>query len=98
MLGMFKDEVAGKNIKEFVGLRSKLYSFIMEEGKENKRCKGVKKQVVKSSITHEDYKTCLKTGKEQLRKQNIIRSYEHEVYTEEVNKSHYLQWMINDIF
>ena len=86
VLGMFKDEAAGKNIKEFVGLRSKLYSYIMEEGKENKRCKGVKKQVVEKTITHEDYKTCLKTGKEQLRNQNIIRSYEHEVYTEEVNK------------
>ena len=86
VLGMFKDEAAGKNIKEFVGLRSKLYSYIMEEGKENKRCKGVKKQVVKNYISHEDYKTCLETGKEQLRRQNIIRSYEHELYTEEVNK------------
>ena len=86
VLGMFKDEAKGKNIKEFVGLRAKLYSFIMEDGKENKRCKGVKKQVVESSITHEDYKTCLRTGKEQLRKQNILRSYEHEVFTEEVNK------------
>ena len=86
VLGMMKDEVAGKNIIEFVGLRSKLYSFIMEDGGENKKCKGVKKQVVESSITHEDYKTCLTTGKELLRKQNIIRSYNHEVYTEEVNK------------
>ena len=86
VLGMFKDEAAGKRIKEFVGLRAKLYSFIMEDGKENKRCKGVKKQVVESSITHEDYKTCLRTGKEQLRKHNILRSYEHEVFTEEVNK------------
>ena len=86
VLGMFKDEAAGKIIKEFVGLRAKLYSFIMEDGKENKRCKGVKKQVVESSITHKDYKTCLRTGKEQLRKQNILRSYEHEVFTEEVNK------------
>ena len=86
VLGMFKDEAAGKIIKEFVGLRAKLYSFIMEDGKENKRCKGVKNQVVESSITHEDYKTCLKTGKELLRKQNIIRSYEHEVFTEEINK------------
>ena len=53
-----------------------------------KKIKGVKviKGVVKNSITHEDYKKCLLTGKEQLRKQNIIRSYEHEVYTEEVNK------------
>ena len=86
VLGMFKDEVAGKNIKEFVGLRSKLYSFIMEEGKENKKCKGVKRQVVENNITHEDYKTCLTTGKEKLVKQNIIRSYTHETFTEEVNK------------
>ena len=86
VLGKFKDEAAGKIIKEFVGLRAKLYSFKMEDGEENKRCKGVKKQVVKETITHEDYKTCLTTGKEILRKQNILRSYDHEVYTEEVNK------------
>ena len=86
VLGMMKDEVAGKNIKEFIGLRSKLYSLKMEEGKETKKCKGVKRRVVENYITHEDYKTCLITGKEKLARQNIIRSYDHEVYTEEVNK------------
>ena len=86
VLGMFKDEVNGDIIDEFVGLRAKLYSYKMFEGEESKKCKGVKKSVVKKSITHEDYKTCLTTGNEQLRKQNIIRSYKHEVYTEEVNK------------
>ena len=87
VLGMMKDEAAGKIIKEFVGLRAKLYSYKMYEGEEEiKKCKGIKKQVVESSISHEDYKTCLLTGKEQLRKQNILRSYNHEVYTEEVNK------------
>ena len=86
VLGMFKDEANGDIIDEFVGLRAKLYSYKMFEGEESKKCKGVKKSVVKKNITHEDYKTCLTTGKEQLRKQNIIRSYKHEVYTEEVNK------------
>ena len=86
VLGMFKDEEAGDNMLEFVGLRSKLYSYIMEEGKEKKRCKGVKKAVVERSITHKDYKTCLETGKEQLRRQNTIRSYDQKLYTEEVNK------------
>ena len=86
VLGMFKDEVAGKNIKEFVGLRAKLYSFKTEEGEENKKCKGIKKAVVAKSIRHENYKTCLQTGKEQLRRQTIIRSYEHNLYLEEVNK------------
>ena len=42
--------------------------------------------MVKKSITHKDYKNCLFTGKEQLRKINVIRSHKHDVYTEEVNK------------
>ena len=86
VLGKFKDECTGKIINEFVGLRSKLYSYKMDEGKENKRCKGVKKGVVENSITHDDYKNVLETGKEQMRRQNIIRSYNHVIFTEEVNK------------
>ena len=83
---MFKDEAGGEVIDEFVGLRAKLYSYKMQEGEESKKCKGVKKSVVKKSITHEDYKKCLFTGKEQLRKMIVIRSHMHEIYTEEVNK------------
>ena len=63
VLGMFKDEVNGRYIEEFVGLRAKLYSYKMFEGEQSKKCKGVKKSVVKKSITHEDYKKCLFTGK-----------------------------------
>ena len=37
VLGMFKDEAAGEVIDEFVGLRAKLYSYKMFEGKENKK-------------------------------------------------------------
>ena len=86
VLRMFKDEAGGQIIDEFVGLRAKLYSYKMFEGKEGKKCKGVKKSVVKESIMHEDYKNCLFTGKEQLRKMNVIRSHKHDIYTEEVNK------------
>ena len=86
VLGMFKDEAAGKVIYEFVGLRAKVYSYKMLEGEETKKCKGVKKSVVKKSITHEDYKKCLFTGKGQLRKMNVIRSHKHEIFTEEINK------------
>ena len=85
VIGKFKDEAAGKQIEEFVGLRSKLYSYKLA-GKDHKKCKGVKKNVVKNSITHEDYKACLLTKKEQSRKMNVIRSHLHDIYTEEVNK------------
>ena len=83
---MFKDEAGGKIISEFVGLRAKLYAYKMHEGKEEKRCKGVKKAVVKRSINFEDYKTCLLTGKPQTRTMNVIRSHRHELFTEEINK------------
>ena len=39
-----KDETAGKPIKEFVGLRSKMYSLLVD-GKEKKTAKGIKKSV-----------------------------------------------------
>ena len=50
-IGMFKDEAGGKQIEEFVGLRVKLYSYKMFEGKEHKKHKGIKKNVIKKSIT-----------------------------------------------
>ena len=85
VIGMFKDETGGKQIIEFVGLRSKLYSYKLYD-KEHKRCKGVKKSVVAKTITHEDYKNCLISKQEQLRTMNVIRSHGHEIYTEQINK------------
>ena len=54
VIGMIKDETAGKIIDEFIGLRAKLYSYKIDSV-ENKKCKGVKKNVVKNRIIHDDY-------------------------------------------
>ncbi len=86
VIGMFKDEAGGKIIKEFVGLRVKLYVYKMLDGKEEKKCKGIRKPVIKKDISFDDYKRCLFTGSEQMRKMNIIRSRRHTLYAEEVNK------------
>ena len=86
VIGMFKDEAGGKQIEEFVGLRAKLYSYKVSGEEDHKKCKGVKKAVVRKSLTHDDYKKCLFTREEQSRKMNVIRSHLHEIYTEEVNK------------
>jgi len=83
--GMFKDEVGGKIISEFVGLRAKLYAY-KKELDEEKKCKGVKKGVVKNNISFDDYKNCLFYGKKQRRTMNVIRSRQHEIFTETVNK------------
>jgi len=85
VIGMIKDETGGKIIEEFIGLRAKLYSYKIDSV-ENKKCKGVKKNVVKNCITHDDYRKCLYGGGEQMRTMNVIRNHRHDVYTEKVNK------------
>ena len=82
---MFKDEVMGKQIEEFVKLRPKLYSYKVDED-EVKKCKWTKKNVVKKRIEHKDLKNCLFTGLPQMRRMNIIRSRGHQLFTEEINK------------
>ena len=86
VLGMFKDEACGKQIVEFVGLRAKLYSYKILDGSDDKKCKGVTKNVTKISIQFNDYRECLFSRKEQHRKMNVIRSHCHEIYTEEITK------------
>ncbi len=86
VIGMFKDEAGGKIIQGFVGLRAKLYAYKMLDGKEVKKCKGIRKPVIKKDISFEDYERCLFSGCEQMRKMNIIQSRKHTLYTEEVNK------------
>ena len=77
-----KDEASGRTIAEFAGLRSKLYSFRMYDGKASKKCKGVKKAVVKNALTFENYKDCLFNGTTYQAKFNVLRSRKHNVTTE----------------
>ena len=56
VIGKFKDEACGVSITEFVGLKSKMYSHIKSGGKSGKIAKGIKKNVIKNNIKHEDYK------------------------------------------
>ena len=83
---MFKDKVAGRQITHFVGLRPKLYSFKVEDDKIVKKCKGIKKNVVKKGITFDDYIRCLFSGEKQMKSMKIIRSENHDIYSKEINK------------
>ena len=86
-VGMMKDECGGKQIAEFVGVRSKLYTYKMDEGEEEKKCKGVKKNVVRDKIMFDDYsRDCLFGGEQQHRTMNTFRSRQHNIYTERINK------------
>ena len=84
--GKFKDEMGGEVIVSYVGLRPKLYSYVTLSKKEEKKAKGVKKPVIKNQLKFEEYKECL-FNKSILRKEQYnIRSYDHEVFTEKINK------------
>ena len=85
VIGLMKDELGGEIMEEFVTLRPKMYSYKTSE-KESKKCKGIKKCVVRKTITFEDYKSCLFSGETSYRSQLMFRSSKHKIQTLEVNK------------
>ena len=89
IIGLMEDELGGKIMTEFVALRPKLYAYRKLDGKEDKKCKGIKKCVVKKTLGFDDYKKCLFNpvdGKSIYRLQLMFRNKKHEVHTVEVNK------------
>ena len=51
-----KDELGGKIITKFVGLRAKTYSHLIDDGSDDKKQKGTKKCVIKRKLKYENYK------------------------------------------
>ena len=50
VIGLMKDELGGKIITEFATLRPKTYSYLTDDGKEDKKAKGTRKCVIKRMI------------------------------------------------
>ena len=59
VIGVMKDELVGKIMSEFIGLRAKAYSYLIDNNDEDKRAKNPKMCVMKRKIKLEDYKNCL---------------------------------------
>ena len=77
VIGKFKDEDCGVPITEFIGLKSKMYSYIKNDEKGGKTAKGIKKNAIKDNIKHEDYKNTLINNEKMHHKMKIIRSQRH---------------------
>ncbi|XP_068704787.1 uncharacterized protein [Montipora foliosa] len=86
VIGKFKDEVAGIPITEFVGLRSKMYSYMKDNDKGGKTAKGIKKNIIKKNITHENYKNVLFNNEQMHHTMKTIRSNKHQLGSYELNK------------
>ena len=86
VLGKMKDETNGVPIREFVGLRSKMYSFVFGE-REEKKLKGISKAVVKREINFDMNRRTLDSQMTSVSSMNLIRCHEHVVYCEQLNKT-----------
>ena len=86
VIGKFKDEAAGIPITEFIGLRSKMYSYIKDNQKVGKTAKGIKKNIIKNNIKHEDYKNVLLENKQIHHQMKTIRSINHKIGSYDLNK------------
>ena len=86
VLGLMKDELGGKSMTIFVALRPRKYSYLMDDGKNDKKAKGTKKCVIKLRLKFNDYKDCLLNNEIILKPQQRFKSESHNIYTEEVNK------------
>ena len=91
-IGLFKDELNGLILKEFVGLRAKSYSLlylgqvkdncvIHRNDVEKQKSKGTKKSILKRFVTHHHYKTCLREMRDIKVRQNTIKSKKHVLGT-----------------
>ena len=54
-----KNELDGKIMTKFVGLRTKSYCYFIDDGSKDKKAKGTKMCVIKRKLKFENYKNCL---------------------------------------
>lgn len=85
VIGLMKDENNGNLMKSFIGLRSKLYTIMLDAGKEIKKAKGIKRSVV-NNLRYFDYKNCLDTNEILMRSMYIFKSIKHIIFTQKINK------------
>ena len=73
---------------EFVGLRAKIWSYLMDDGSEhNKKVEGTKKCVIKQKLMFKNYRDCNFNNKTILKSQQRFKSNYHNLHTEQINKT-----------
>ena len=80
-----KDETAGVAIEDFVGLKPKMYSYLMNDNSEHKKAEGVNRNVV-ATISHNEYKDVLLNKKCLRHSMNTIQSKDPKMGAYEINK------------
>ena len=79
-----KEELGRKIMMEFVALRPKIYSYLMDDDSEHKKTKGTKKCVIR--LKFDNYKDCLLNNKIISKSPQRFKSEKHNLYIDEINK------------
>ena len=85
VVGKTKGETSGVAIEKFVGLKPKMYSYLLDDNSEHKKAKGVNKNVV-ATISQNKYKHMLLNKKCLRHLMNSVKSKDHRIGTYEINK------------
>ena len=86
VIGKFKDEAAGIPVTEFVGLRSKMYSYTLDNKQTKRTAKGIKKNIIQNNLSHDNYKKVLLSDEQIHHSMKTIRSVNHQLSSYELNK------------
>lgn len=99
-LGFWKDELCSRLMIRYIGLRSKTYSYLLEDMKQYVKCKGVR-AAAKRKIAFDRFEACLENlpCKVDISQVNI-RAKNHTIYTLRVRKTAFTsfddkRWLFN---
>ena len=88
VLGKFKDEMNGKTITHFIGLKLKAYCYkVYRDEKEHKKSKGVVKHKVSNQLSYKTYEETLNRNCKEEVSFNTIRSKKFQIYS--INQTKY---------
>ena len=80
-----KDETSGVGIEKFFGLKTTMYSFLVDDNSDHKKVKGLNRGVV-VTISHNEYKDVLLNNKYLRHLTNRIQIKNHKIGTYKIDK------------
>ena len=86
VIGKMKDELNGLAMTEFVALASKVYAYVCDNDKVDKRVKGIKRCVRDKILKFQQFMDALLLNKTITATQQGFQSDHHRITTEKVNK------------
>jgi hypothetical protein len=82
--GCFKDESAGQIIKEFIGLKPKMYSNMFQYDYNKKTAKGLPRRNLELDVSHNDYFEAFKNNKLKFIDYTKLGSQNHAIFVQAI--------------